>query len=470
MTLQNVMDDLNMRFIINCPQEELSQLERVFFQIEQAHWFYDDFFRATYKHLPHLGMKDFSQAFVKRCPSLKVALGLPDDGAVSTALNSFTKYKHKVPVCGVIMVNSRMTQCVLVKGWIAGSAWGFPKGKMNADEPTIECAVREVVEETSFDATNYIQNPEEDFIERTEKGQTLRLYIARDVPTDFNFVTQTRKEISDIKWFDVDAVAKGNLGGGDKLSGTASRCTDDLVKWIKQRQPEGSAPSNSSKRSRKKKDAAVAVPTSSQGSQGQAPDAQSKGGKGGKGKRRGSKQEQEQEDVTTFGDHSKGWSVEDMFAVNETKFGIVNSFNYDEYTVPLPDAATQARAMEEYRKNQAQKGRSRGSSVDHPPAKVSPNLQPLKQQKSTRRHSVGGPPGSPLAPSVANIFAMAQQQQSVNTPNTTRPSSMSLGSAQFSAPRLPPATTSDMVAPSCAAHMAPTLSFAFNTEEILSCI
>jgi len=33
---------------------------------------------------------------------------------------------------------------LLVKGWSARSGWGFPKGKINKEEPDIDCAVREV--------------------------------------------------------------------------------------------------------------------------------------------------------------------------------------------------------------------------------------------------------------------------------------------------------------------------------------
>jgi mRNA-decapping enzyme subunit 2 len=36
------MDELLCRFIINLPQEELTP-ERVFFHIQEAHWYYSDF-------------------------------------------------------------------------------------------------------------------------------------------------------------------------------------------------------------------------------------------------------------------------------------------------------------------------------------------------------------------------------------------------------------------------------------------
>lgn len=50
----------NRRFIVNCPEEEFESFERLFFQIEQAHWFYDDFYRPKANSLPPVGLREFS--------------------------------------------------------------------------------------------------------------------------------------------------------------------------------------------------------------------------------------------------------------------------------------------------------------------------------------------------------------------------------------------------------------------------
>lgn len=42
------------------------------------------------------------------------------------------------------MINDGMDKVLLVKGWSNKSGWTFPKGKINKDEPEIECAIREV--------------------------------------------------------------------------------------------------------------------------------------------------------------------------------------------------------------------------------------------------------------------------------------------------------------------------------------
>ncbi len=52
-------------------------------------------------------------------------------------------------------MNESLTRVLVVKNF-AKSLWTFPAGKVNKDEPEIDCAVREVKEETGFDGTHYV--------------------------------------------------------------------------------------------------------------------------------------------------------------------------------------------------------------------------------------------------------------------------------------------------------------------------
>ena len=47
-------------------------------------------------------------------------------------------------LCGERIGSGCVVQVVLVKGWKSSSGWGFPKGKINQNEPSHECAAREV--------------------------------------------------------------------------------------------------------------------------------------------------------------------------------------------------------------------------------------------------------------------------------------------------------------------------------------
>ena len=97
------------------------------------------------------------------------------------------------------MLNDAMDQAILVKGWKKGANWSFPRGKINKDEKDLDCAIREVYEETGYDIRQAGLVPDESqakFIEVTMRDQNMRLYVFRGVPMDTYFEPKTRKEIS----------------------------------------------------------------------------------------------------------------------------------------------------------------------------------------------------------------------------------------------------------------------------------
>ncbi|CAG8500581.1 5284_t:CDS:2 [Acaulospora morrowiae] len=206
-TFSEILDDLSSRFIINVPEEELASIERICFQIEQAHWFYEDFVREQNPNLPSFNLKNFSAKYILAFKILKLISNLNHEKAFA----DFMQYKIRVPVCGAIMLNDKMDQtlyaksipqkCVLVKGWSSRSGWGFPKGKINKDEPDSTCAAREVLEETGYDISPLIK--EQDYVELTIREQRIRLYIAVGVPENTEFCPRTRKEISKVEWHKV---------------------------------------------------------------------------------------------------------------------------------------------------------------------------------------------------------------------------------------------------------------------------
>lgn len=120
------------------------------------------------------------------------------------AFEVFLQYKTRIPVRGAILLNPAMDSVVLVKGWKKGANWSFPRGKINKDEDDLDCAVREVYEETGLDLRSAGLVPttgKPKYIEINMREQQLRLYVFRDVPMDYNFQPQTRKEISKIQWY-----------------------------------------------------------------------------------------------------------------------------------------------------------------------------------------------------------------------------------------------------------------------------
>ncbi|EJT74378.1 mRNA-decapping enzyme 2 [Gaeumannomyces tritici R3-111a-1] len=200
MELEDWLDDLCVRFIINLPAEDLSSVARICFQVEEAQWFYEDFIRPLDPTLPSMTLRGFCLKIFQHCPLLA---SFPVENHMR-AFEEFLQYKTRVPVRGAIMLNEAMDSTVLVKGWKKGANWSFPRGKINKDEDDLDCAIREVYEETGFDIKAAGLVPRDDqvkYIEINMREQQLRLYVFRNVPMDTHFEPKTRKEISKIEWY-----------------------------------------------------------------------------------------------------------------------------------------------------------------------------------------------------------------------------------------------------------------------------
>ncbi|KAH8909929.1 DCP2-domain-containing protein, partial [Coniochaeta sp. PMI_546] len=188
------------RFIINLPEEDLSSVARICFQVEEAQWFYEDFIRPLDPTLPSMTLRSFCLRIFQHCPLLASFSA----ESHMKAFEDFLQYKTRVPVRGAILLNEAMDSTVLVKGWKKGASWSFPRGKINKDEDDLECAIREVDEETGFDIKAAGLVPKQDevkYIEVTMREQQIRLYVFRNVPMDTVFAPRTRKEISKIQWY-----------------------------------------------------------------------------------------------------------------------------------------------------------------------------------------------------------------------------------------------------------------------------
>ena len=101
-------------------------------------------------------------------------------------------------------MNHDLTKVLLVQGYWSRTSWGFPKGKVNEEEPPHVCAVREVYEETGYDISQKI-NPKE-YLSQVINDQTSWLYLIQGVPDETKFAPRTKKEIRDIKWFPISSL------------------------------------------------------------------------------------------------------------------------------------------------------------------------------------------------------------------------------------------------------------------------
>ncbi|KAH6661351.1 hypothetical protein BKA67DRAFT_550944 [Truncatella angustata] len=222
MTLEDWLDDLCVRFILNLPAEDLGSIPHICFQIEEAHWFYEDFIRVLDPALPHMSLKDFCLRMFQHCP-LFAAYSIEHH---LQAYSEFMQYKTRIPVRGAIMLNHEMDHCVLVRGWKSNATWSFPRGKINKDESDLDCAVRECWEETGFDLQKAGLVPKEKdakSFDITMRDQHLRMFVFRDVPMDTVFEPQTRNEIGKVAWYALrDLPAFRKKKGGKQNEGPSA--------------------------------------------------------------------------------------------------------------------------------------------------------------------------------------------------------------------------------------------------------
>jgi len=173
--LQFILDDLCSRFLVNCPIEEFQSFDRICFQLELAHWFFEDNYRVTDLSLPSYSLKEFITIMFQHCVILQ-----PFANKVDKIFESWFDYKTRVPGYGAIILNPTLEKCLLVKGCGPRSSWGFPRGKINQNEMEVDCAVREVFEETGFDIKGLIS--EKEYIEKKVREQTIKLYVIPFIP------------------------------------------------------------------------------------------------------------------------------------------------------------------------------------------------------------------------------------------------------------------------------------------------
>ncbi|ODN96275.1 hypothetical protein I350_08286 [Cryptococcus amylolentus CBS 6273] len=196
MTFDEIMEDLNARFLINLPKEEMNLL-RVYWQAEQAHWFYEDYLRPLNPLLPSLSQRHFTRLIIESSPLYK-RLVSSDSIDHDSVWDEYRSYKRMVPCCGGIMLNKQGDKVVLVRGWKSNSGWSFPRGKINLNETLEACAVREVEEETGYDLTGMVKS--EDRIQTHINAQEVTMFIVGGIDEGTVFETQTRHEIGAIEW------------------------------------------------------------------------------------------------------------------------------------------------------------------------------------------------------------------------------------------------------------------------------
>ncbi|XP_055337469.1 m7GpppN-mRNA hydrolase-like [Paramacrobiotus metropolitanus] len=189
-----ILDDSLMRFLLELDSEEMKDFVRVFFKIEEAHWFYLDHYCDNNPLLPRVGTREFCEIACRHVPFLHKFVEYLDDH-----WKAWKQYKANIPTAGAILLDETLDYVLVLENF--NRRFGFPKGKKNNNETMQECAVREVLEETGYDISDKI-TPDE-YLELSCDDMFVQLFIVHGVSKDTAFSPMTRGEVKALEWMPV---------------------------------------------------------------------------------------------------------------------------------------------------------------------------------------------------------------------------------------------------------------------------
>jgi 8-oxo-dGTP pyrophosphatase MutT (NUDIX family) len=182
-------------FVNLCKNENIM---KQFENLQKSYWFYIDNFYNTNTNVMTDNNK--TPSFKSFLLNLSTTLGW-SVSFITENLKNYWKHSSSISRCGGILLNEDMDKILLVRGF-GGKKWNFPSGKNEPSENKKDTAIREVFEETGYKAS-YDTVSTLPFFEFKRKKAQYSLFIFFNVPNTFQFQSQSKYEIEEIKWFPV---------------------------------------------------------------------------------------------------------------------------------------------------------------------------------------------------------------------------------------------------------------------------
>jgi 8-oxo-dGTP pyrophosphatase MutT (NUDIX family) len=201
-----LFDQLFHKFIYELPEEILASKIRLCFQLRYAYWEYCDSLEKTYNFLPHF---DSEKDFFTYCYINSDFLAEKLNDTIENVYKSFKHYEKSISVYGSILIDSSLTQCLLIQNSVKGKTYySFPKGKVDFGETEEQCAIRETFEETGYDISQSIKK--DLYLELKGKTKYMKFFIIFNVPTNYKFNPISQNEIEGFHWFPISNLPLSN--------------------------------------------------------------------------------------------------------------------------------------------------------------------------------------------------------------------------------------------------------------------
>lgn len=136
------------------------------------------------------------------------------------------KVRRKTISCGAVVYRVEPDQTIsllLIKQFKHKDSWGIPKGRLNKDESLVECAIREVKEETGV-AVKLGERLPDCTIHLKNEAKTIVSYLARPIdPSAEPTHDDPDNEVADARWIPIDRLPKIHVYQQKLIAATTER-------------------------------------------------------------------------------------------------------------------------------------------------------------------------------------------------------------------------------------------------------
>ncbi|KAA6386444.1 MAG: hypothetical protein EZS28_018029 [Streblomastix strix] len=195
MDISKYADKLIKQFGLNTCIYEPEQEFYIFYDFNKAYLQFRDIYQAQGIEIGYKGgLLQFAQDLIYFSENLRYKYST--DKLVDLH-GQYLKMKQQFPTVGVIIVNDKLDRYLLVQ-LINNVQWLFPKGFKDPKESDIQCAVRQVKEQTGLNVENYLKQELPSFT--SDLKPQIILYVAVGVNDTEVLQPTVRNKISMIKW------------------------------------------------------------------------------------------------------------------------------------------------------------------------------------------------------------------------------------------------------------------------------